>query len=464
MNARSLLFFFHILYAITFANVSLSKTFSHKDSLGEKQLYSQYAFYLPNAGKKDYLEYFKDLVNDNKIFKFVEVAEESKEPKKPKKPKKPKESKDLILIGADFLTDAKQSYAPPSLQMIHYFGRGLTKEQAQEIQGIENVLVINVSYQNDKVFNKIQEIQELLNSAASQFGAYIWDEDTREIFTREEFVSRRFYDPAKGIPDVSFHTVIHSYSNGEFVRAITLGMERFGLPDIVINDFPWSNNRSVGNVINLTTQLLAEGVRLDKNDYFSLDITLLKHQEYRESLSKNLYENAKQSARVQFKIAQSEQGDPDNLLLEPVFEHQDGSTKQQKLGLFLSDLFGSKDEIAYIKHNEAIKAASAAARQKLPALKAAFNTGFQPGEYLLLKAPFKTTDQGNEWMWVEVIEWQTQKIKGILKNEPYHIPELKAGATVVINQSEVFDYIRYSSDGSSEGNKTGELIQEFQSQ
>ena len=37
------------------------------------------------------------------------------------------------------------------------------------------------------------------------------------------------------MPDLSKHLVIHAYQKGELVRAITLGMEKFGLPDLVID-------------------------------------------------------------------------------------------------------------------------------------------------------------------------------------------------------------------------------------
>ena len=65
-------------------------------------------------------------------------------------------------------------------------------------------------------------------------------------------------------------------------------------------------------------------------------------------------------------------------------------------------------------------------------------------------------------MWVEVMSWRGNEIKGLLKNEPYNIPDLKGGSEVVVNEDEVFDYIRTYPDGRSEGNETAELIMKFQ--
>ncbi len=90
------------------------------------------------------------------------------------------------------------------------------------------------------------------------------------------------------------------------------------------------------------------------------------------------------------------------------------------------------------------------------------NKGLNPGEFIQVKAPFLTPDGSREWMWVEILSWQGTRIKGLLKNEPYNIPSLKGGSEVVVNQEDVFDYIRKLPDGSSSGNETGALIEKYQ--
>ncbi len=101
-------------------------------------------------------------------------------------------------------------------------------------------------------------------------------------------------------------------------------------------------------------------------------------------------------------------------------------------------------------------------KQKLNGLRNEFNKGLAPGEFILLKAPFETPDGGNEWMWVEVLSWKEKDIQEILKNELLHIPDLRGGVEVQINQDDVFDYIRTFADGRTEGNETGELIMKYQ--
>src|SRR5262249_4972869 len=156
-------------------------------------------------------------------------------------------------------------------------------------------------------------------------------------------------------------------------------------------------------------------------------------------------------AQLTLAKAEPDEGDPENRLLELRFDRYPGKTVHEKHQEFASTFYGSVETVAYVKHNDAIRAASDRARQRLPALRKQFNAGLQPGETLLLKAPFETDDGGNEWMWVEVSSWKGSTIVGLLANEPDHVPGLRAGATVEVNEEEIFDYILNKADGSMEG-------------
>jgi uncharacterized protein YegJ (DUF2314 family) len=85
-----------------------------------------------------------------------------------------------------------------------------------------------------------------------------------------------------------------------------------------------------------------------------------------------------------------------------------------------------------------------------------------PGEFIQVKSPFDTPDGGREWMWVEVTSWTGDKIKGLLSNEPFNIPDLHAGQVVEVSEADVFDYIRRLPDGTQEGNETSKVMKEAQ--
>jgi uncharacterized protein YegJ (DUF2314 family) len=124
----------------------------------------------------------------------------------------------------------------------------------------------------------------------------------------------------------------------------------------------------------------------------------------------------------------------------------------------VSTLFGTSDSVVQTTHDDAILAASAAARAKLERLKPRFAEGAPDMETLLVKGPFKTPTGGEEWMWIEVTRWTGATISGILQNDPFHIPDLQAGAKVEVTQASVFDYLYKKKDGTTEGNETAKLI------
>lgn len=128
----------------------------------------------------------------------------------------------------------------------------------------------------------------------------------------------------------------------------------------------------------------------------------------------------------------------------------------------LSSLLSSVDSIKSIEHNDELERASALAHKKLVAMEAEFKRGLRPAEYIVAKAPPPTPKGGTEWMWVEIKKWDGENIDGLLKNDPFDIPTLKAGQSVRIKLSAVFDYIRVHPDGKREGNTTGTIIEKMQ--
>jgi len=239
-------------------------------------------------------------------------------------------------------------------------------------------------------------------------------------------------------------------------------MLKFGMPDVVVNNFSWSSNSPVSNLINLTAQSLLEGAKPQKNGTLALNIGKLKNAEMKKVLEKDLLENAVPELEMEIGPAKHEEGDPDNVLLELLFDKAEGDSLSEKQDHLLSSLFGWEDSIVQVQHDELVLAASRRAKAKLKGLRKDFNKGLNPGEFILVKAPFETTDGTIEWMWVEITRWKKKKIKGLLKNEPYYVPDLRAGSIVEVNQDDIFDYIRNFPDGRSEGNETGEIMSKRQ--
>lgn len=435
----------------TFLGCSSEVTMSENSSvpslntLVQERIDFQYAIYYLPSPTKDPIGVLDTLLKEE----FTNLHKVNEVPENPT---------EMVVVPA-IITDVKETYIPPDLDSLRYFGRGLTRKQAEFLQDSEQALVLDFSHPKEEVWNGLHAANLLVSRIARQTNGLIWDEETREVFTPDEWDRVRIESWVEEIPDVSKHTTIHAYQTDEYVRAITLGMKKFGLPDVVIDEFSWSLNRNMGHLINLFSQAMLEGGMIEKDGIFDLDIREIKNTEVREPMLASLKPNATSIAMLSLQEGVWEEGDPYNRLLEITFDRYDGVDVHAKQETMLSSLFGWEDKIVPVQHDDELLIASQKAREKLPFLRMAFNAGLTPGEFIQVKAPFAAPDGGNEWMWVEVTSWEGTKIKGILKNEPFNIPDLHGGQTVEISEDTVFDYIRRFPDGTEEGNETSKIIE-----
>lgn len=374
------------------------------------------------------------------------------------------ESTNKAFVAFSFISDFKDSYPVPDDQYLSYFGRGVDKSQASSIQKSNLAIIVDVAYPKNMAFDGVKLVYASLHKIATVYGGLIWDSETRELFEPGKWKERRIDSWDNNIPIVRNHTVIHAYKNGEGVRAISLGMAKLGLPDIVVNNFSWSFNDPMGNLINLVAQSLVEGNRPVNKSTLMLSVEKLKDTAYKRELIETLKDNAVSEVGIEVGVGEWEEGDPKNHLMEIKFDRVRGKSLSEKHDNFLSEIFGWEDSVSYVKHNDSIREASERAKGKLSGLRRDFKAGLAPGEFIQVKAPFETPDGGNEWMWVEVTSWDGDVIKGLLKNEPHNVPGLRGGSEVVVDQQKVFDYIRNYPNGSSEGNETGALIMKYKMQ
>ncbi len=368
----------------------------------------------------------------------------------------------VAVLVATLSTTVQTDYRPPDLQMLQRFGRGLTRDQAEALQRAERALILDFAHPASMSASALRTALQLAEQVARDTNGLLWDDETREIMTPDEWHKRRLDSWTDDIPDVSQHTVIHAYKTEQLVRAITLGMSKFGLPDVVVSDFPWSSNRPVGNLINLFAQAMVEGAVIKTPGALDLDLRSVRNAGVRQAQLATLKPNAAAIGKLSLVKGRWEDGDPRNRLVEIRFDRYPGSDHYARQEAMLGALFGVEDSVMRVRHSTEVLEASKAANAKLPALREAFRRGLQPGEYIQVKAPFATPDGGNEWMWVEVTSWEGDAISGLLKNEPAHIPGLHGGQMVKVSQGKVFDYIRRGANGREEGNETGKILQRLQ--
>ncbi len=368
-----------------------------------------------------------------------------------------------IFNGASLLhyKNAPTEFPPHRLEVLQYFAESLSDRQKQLlVKSGEAALIGIYGFQKDSwVLNK--RLNQWIADYSKDKKWIIFDLHSIEYFTPEYWKSSRLDLWKEEHPRLENQISIHAYRKEAFCRAISVGMQKFGLPDIVVNDISCYKMDDMLRLINILAQQLASQPQVYKNEIL-IDLNKIKHRDLRDETMASIFENAKKKARINVKPAQREEGDPLNQLIEIDFSNPEYENPQLYQEYILTALFGSKDEMSFIDHSDALLKASKEATARLPKLKEQFQKGLEPGYSILLKAPFIDDDGSNEWMWIEVIHWESETIEGILQNEPYNIKKLKAGAKVKARQSDVFDYILYLPDGTYEGNTTGAIIQQTQ--
>ena len=354
-------------------------------------------------------------------------------------------------------------YAPPDEKSLKYFGRGLTAEQGKQLQSCPAVWVFDFSAPRDGIGHAVKRATAFMAGMARENDVLIWDEQTREVFSPQAWKETRVEGWEADIPDISKQVTIHFYmpDGSELPRAITLGMSKFGCPDIVMNSVPRDGSRSAGSLMNTVGQLMAErGSSTVVKKELLVDLDQIRHAAFRDRMKKLVIEKGVGKSELTLAATEPLAGDPENELLELTFGKSSGKTALERQQSFLSALFGVSDHVTMVKKQDPdILAARARATEKMPEIAKKFRSGLPIGDNLLVKAPFKTPDGESEWMWIEVTDWKTEAVVGILQNKPFNVPELQSGAKVTVKQADLFDYLLRHSDGSTEGNETGKIME-----
>src|SRR5215469_1163332 len=176
------------------------------------------------------------------------------------------------VVRAHLQKNVRREYRPPSLESLQYFGRGITREQGIALQKCDAAFILDFAHPKSDVWTALRTANGLVEEIARKTRGLVWDEETREVFSPDAWQKKRLASWTRDVPDTSTQTTIHAYNQGEYARAITLGMSKMGLPDVVVQEFPWSSNSQVGNLINLFCQAMAEGNGLGNSGRFKLDV------------------------------------------------------------------------------------------------------------------------------------------------------------------------------------------------
>jgi hypothetical protein len=200
--------------------------------------------------------------------------------------------------------------------MLRYVARTLSPEERKSLMKARQATVLSFRVPFEQRHEALLAATRFAHQVASEHSAFLWDSETREYFSPKSWKELRLEGWSAGVPFVPAHIVLHVYREGEALRLISLGMAKFGLPDLVVEKVPQSLSEEMGRLVNSVAQLLAEGMVLSADGTMDVDLAKLKDARLKEQLASRTQKGALRRAKLQALEAQRDQGDPDNPLLE----------------------------------------------------------------------------------------------------------------------------------------------------
>lgn len=347
-------------------------------------------------------------------------------------------------------------FRPPDRQSLEYAGRGLSEAEATAVQDSQQVVTVDLVVERARMHAVHRDAMAIMLEVATRSGGLLWDEDTRQLFSRDAWRERTATWTGR-LPDAPSLFAIHSYRDGELVRVVTLGLAKLGLPDLVVEHVAPNSAQSMARLINLLAQTMVDGAVIRYGGLIEVDSASVP-----DKAGGPTYPGARLSLALVG--GTRDEGDADNRLWQVAFPPGPADRLQERQDAVLDQLFGTRDEITPVEHDDEMLALSQRARARLLGdIKKQFRQPSWPDtNQLMVKAPFRTDDGGNEWMWVDVLRWKGTTIEGILENDPAAVSGLRGGARVSVEEDAVFDYLLKRARGTSEGNTTGELMERRQ--
>lgn len=350
-------------------------------------------------------------------------------------------------------------------------GFGMTAEARAAIRGTSRACRLVLVPEEGTAVGSTRRFSRLVHDVAARSGAVVWDSATMECFSPEAWKSRRLDSWTEdGLPQVSKFLVVDAYRpvpGSPMGRAITLGMRRFSIPDLVVDSVPPTHLNSVKLLLNLVAQSLVERPEIPSLDDVTFSVASIRSVSIRRSFESQLGPGATGNIRLRLVDVPAQPGDPNNAIVQLNFGHGAGRTDLERQEDLLSKFVG-KSPSTYLEPEitPEIEAASRRARDRLLLLGRDFRKHLPTGAILSAKGPFALDDgSGQEWMWIEVHNWnEAGELEGLLNNDPVHIRRFKAGARVKFPADQVFDYQILHSDGTREGKETGRLMGQQSSQ
>lgn len=343
----------------------------------------------------------------------------------------------------------RTDYAPPGEEFLKHKGFGLTETERKAVPKSTEVLMLAFFIVEPQDYGYLTAANELAAAIAQATGGFIWDEETRELYSVDAWRRKRLSEAAD--PPVFSNTSMHGYElPSHNYRSVTFGMRKLGLPDLVMAEFPKAFWEPVSRMMRfLVFNVGIEGPLKPKTEWTPDELQRLLGLAPDTDIPK-----------LALTKAPRENGDPQNDLFTVDFSIYPGESYQEKQLYVIGRLFEPESGLLDVwRGREQLLALSEEARKTLKGKKPLFEQGLPEKEQLLVKV-----FTGEEYLWLAVEGWEGDTLEGVRVPDvtPDGRLEPADGKKRQVTVDQVFDYLHIRADGSEEGNETGKFIRKIQ--
>lgn len=358
-----------------------------------------------------------------------------------------------ITLAADWILPPKDSL--PTV------ARTVPEGERDALYETKQLLVLKVQGEDTADHLPLRGAFALASAFARELRGYVHDEETRRIDSASAFAERVPRGPL-GAPFFvaeSLLVQLHPQDEDDIAgpyRLLTLGLSRYGCPDLEMRGFPEADGPRLASVLDAVAAKLAKGERGPE-----VTVSLADIAEVMKKTPAELSRAPEKSRPVTVRLtpAGRRAGDPDNevftLRPRPPPDSDADVSDEETHAALLAQLFADGARLSTRDTGDpGLLAAEARARKVVPDVVTRWKKG---DGSLTLRVPFAIPGQPGktEVMWMKAAECGADGVcKGTLASRPALIKGLVAGADVTGKLSEVSDYLFVLPDGTKEGGET----------
>lgn len=331
----------------------------------------------------------------------------------------------------------------PPKDTIDTIAPGLTPKERESVHKRRAAVTVRVRGDVSKDQGAARALFAVTAALAQTLDGLVWDETTRRILSVTQAKAQAITTPIGGSAFNPRAIVIQFYRQPDSTaRLVTLGMGRFGAPDLSLRGCSMAAGAMLVDAVNALAASIVDG-----RDALPL-VAKLKNE------------------AVSFEVADAErtQGDPDDFVeLVPVGGAK-GESMREAWDAVTARLFGIAATSVEAKFGKELETAGARARKELPAVLKRFAAGegelFVWGPFLIQVDDRADGGPEDEWLWVKVSSCDDKACIGALSNRPMYATNIASGRTMTMPRAKIADWQLRFPDGGVAGGETTKMLQQ----